>query len=147
MNIFSNGKGESSMHKYETSIFAELESSGFWRLQTNDATLVRVMSGRAKQPSSPWTVVGRGLTATDPMIYRREFSSSTKAKKSFERILTRLDAQEHELVNVTHGKGWISQSPSVASNQPKRCHTSPNNQKQARANQGLPLTHSNGNII
>ena len=135
------------MHQIETSLFAELESSGFWRLQTNEPSLIKVMNGRAKQPGSPWMITGRGLTATDPMIYRREFSSSTKAKKSFERILTRLDAQEHELVNVTHGKGWISQSPSVASNQPKRCHTSPNNQKQARANQGLPLTHSNGNII
>jgi hypothetical protein len=135
------------MHKYETSIFAELESCGFWRLQTNDPTLVKVMNARAKQTGSPWMITGRGLTATDPMIYRREFSSSTKAKKSFERILTRLDAQEHELVNVTHGKGWVFQSPSVASNQPKRCQASPNNQKQARANQGLPLTHSNGNII
>ena len=135
------------MHQIETSLFAELESSGFWRLQTNDATLVRVMSGRAKQPSSPWTVVGRGLTATDPMIYRREFSSSTKAKKSFERILMRINAEAHELVNVTHGKGWVFQSPSVASNQPKRCQASPNNQKQARADQGLPLADLNGNII
>jgi hypothetical protein len=135
------------MHQIETSLFAELESSGFWRLQTNEPSLIKVMNGRAKQPGSPWMITGRGLTATDPMIYRREFSSSTKAKKSFERILTRLDAQEHELVNVTHGKGWVFQSPSVASNQPKRCQASPNNQKQARANQGLPLTDSNGNII
>ena len=135
------------MHQIESSLFAELESSGFWRLQTNEPSLIKVMNGRAKQPGSPWMITGRGLTATDPMIYRREFSSSTKAKKSFERILTRLDAEAHELVNVTHGKGWVFQSPSVASNQPKRCHTSPNNQKQARANQGLPLTHYNGNII
>ena len=135
------------MHQIETSLFAELESSGFWRLQTNEPSLIKVMNGRAKQPGSPWMITGRGLTATDPMIYRREFSSSTKAKKSFERILTRLDAQEHELVNVTHGKGWISQSPSGASNQPKRCQASPNNQKQARANQGLPLADFNGNII
>ena len=147
MNLFSNGEGESSMHKYETSLFAELESCGYWRLQTNEPSLIKVMNGRAKQPGSPWMITGRGLTATDPMIYRREFSSSTKAKKSFERILTRLDAEAHELVKVTHGKGWVFQSPSVASNQPKRCHTSPNNQKQARANQGLPLTHYNGNII
>ena len=132
------------MHQIETSLFVELESSGFWRLQTNEPSLIKVMNGRAKQPGSPWMITGRGLTATDPMIYRRESSSSTKAKKSFERILTKLDAQEHELVNVTHGKGWISQSPSVASNQPKRCQASPNNQKQARADQGLPLTHSHG---
>jgi len=135
------------MHQIETSLFAELESSGFWRLQTNEPSLIKVMNGRAKQPGSPWMITGRGLTATDPMIYRREFSSSTKAKKSFERILMRINAEAHELVNVTHGKGWVFQSPSVASNQPKRCQASPNNQKQARANQGLPLTDSNGNII
>ena len=134
-------------HQIHTSIFAELESSGFWRLQTNEPSLIKVMNGRAKQPGSPWMITGRGLTATDPMIYRREFSSSTKAKKSFERILMRINAEAHELVNVTHGKGWVFQSPSVASNQPKRCQASPNNQKQARANQGLPLTHYNGNII
>jgi hypothetical protein len=128
----------------ETSLFAELESCGYWRLQTNEPVLIKIMNGRAKQTGSPWVITGRGLIATDPMIYRREFSSSTKAKMSLERILTRLDAQEHELVNVTHGKGWVSQSPSVASNQPKRCHASPNNQKQARANQGLPLTDSHG---
>jgi len=147
MNLFSNGEGESSMHKYETSLFAELESCGYWRLQTNEPVLIKIMNARAKQPDSPWMITGRGLTATDPMIYRREFSSSTKAKMSLERILTRLDAQEHEMINVGVGKGWVSQSPSVASNQPKRCQASPNNQKQARANQGLPLTHSNGNII
>ena len=128
----------------QTSLFAELESCGYWRLQTNEPVLIKIMNGRAKQTGSPWVITGRGLIATDPMIYRREFSSSTKAKMSLERILTRLDAQEHELVNVTHGKGWVSQSPSVASNQPKRCHASPNNQKQARANQGLPLTDSHG---
>ena len=128
----------------ETSLFAELESCGYWRLQTNEPVLIKIMNGRAKQTGSPWVITGRGLIATDPMIYRREFSSSTKAKMSLERILTRLDAQEHELVNVTHGKGWVSQSPSVASNQPKRCQASPNNQKQARANQGLPLTDSHG---
>ena len=128
----------------QTSLFAELESCGYWRLQTNEPVLIKIMNGRAKQTGSPWVITGRGLIATDPMIYRREFSSSTKAKKSLERILTRLDAQEHELVNVTHGKGWVSQSPSVASNQPKRCQASPNNQKQARANQGLPLTDSHG---
>ena len=128
----------------ETSLFAELESCGYWRLQTNEPVLIKIMNGRAKQTGSPWVITGRGLIATDPMIYRREFSSSTKAKKSFERILTRLDAGAHELVNVTHGKGWVFQSPSGASNQPKRCHTLPNNQKQARADQGLPLTDSHG---
>ena len=128
----------------QTSLFAELESCGYWRLQTNEPVLIKIMNGRAKQTGSPWVITGRGLIATDPMIYRREFSSSTKAKKSFERILTRLDAGAHELVNVTHGKGWVSQSPSVASNQPKRCQASPNNQKQARADQGLPLTDSHG---
>ncbi len=135
------------MHQIETSLFAELESSGFWRLQTNEPSLIKVMNGRAKQPGSPWMITGRGLTATDPMIYRREFSSSTKAKKSFERILTRLDAQEHEMINVGVGKGWVFQSPPTRENASKHCHTSPNNQKQARANQGLPLTDSNGNII
>ena len=89
------------MHQIESSLFAELESSGFWRLQTNEPSLIKVMNARAKQPGSPWMIIGRGLKATDPMIYRREFSSSTKAKKSLERILTRLDAEAHELVNVT----------------------------------------------
>jgi len=131
----------------ETSLFAELESCGYWRLQTNEPVLIKVMNARAKQSGSPWKITGRGLTATDPMIYRREFSSSTKAKMSFERILTRLDAEAHELVKVTHGKGWEIQSPSVASNQPKHCQASPNNQKQARADQGLPLTDCHGNII
>jgi len=87
----------------QTSLFAELESCGYWRLQTNEPVLIKIMNGRAKQTGSPWVITGRGLIATDPMIYRREFSSSTKAKKSFERILTRLDAGAHELVNVTHG--------------------------------------------
>ena len=131
-------------HQIHTSIFAELESSGFWRLQTNDPTLVKVMNARAKQPGSPWRVTGRGLSATDPMIYRRTFSSSTKARVSLERILTRLDAQEHELINVGVGKGWVFQSPPTRENASKRCHTSPENQKQARADQGLPLTHSHG---
>ena len=116
------------MHQIETSLFAELESCGYWRLQTNEPTLVKIMNARAKQSGSPWVITGRGLIATDPMIYRREFSSSTKAKKSFERILTRLDAGAHELVNVGVGKGWVFQSPSGASNQPKRCYTSPENQ-------------------
>ena len=112
----------------ETSLFAELESCGYWRLQTNEPVLIKVMNARANQSASPWKITGRGLKATDPMIYRREFSSSTKAKMSLGRILTRLDAQEHELVNVTHGKGWKIQSPYIEEKSLKQCHTSPNNQ-------------------
>jgi hypothetical protein len=113
------------MRKHETSIFAELESCGFWRLQTDDPTLVKIMNERAKQPRSPWKIVGRGLTVNDPMIYRRTFSSSTKAKISFERTLMRMDAEPYELVKVTVGRGWEVQRPSRGSNQLKRCHSSP----------------------
>jgi|TARA_R110000744_G_scaffold236653_1_gene354198 hypothetical protein len=126
MTSFRNGKEESYMHKCEISIFAEDSACGMWRLQTNEPTLVRVMNERAKQPRSPWSIVGRGLTATDPMIYRRSFSSSTKAKISLERILMRMDAEPYELVNVTVGRGWGVQRTSAGSNQLKRCHSSPN---------------------
>lgn len=108
-----------------TSIFAEHHVSGMWRLQTNEPTLVKVMNERAKQRRSPWSIVGRGLTATDPMIYCRAFSSSTKARVSLERILMRIDAEPYELVNVSVGRGWEVQRPSASLNQPKHCHTSP----------------------
>ena len=117
--------------QYETSIFAEDRSSGMWRLQTNDPTLVVKMNGRAKQPASPWTIAGRGLTQSDPMIYRRAFSSSTKAKISLERILMRMDAEPYELIKVSVGMGWQVESPSARSNLAKRCHTSPKNEEVA----------------
>ena len=113
-------------HQIETSIFAEDRACGMWRLQTNEPTLVKIMNERAKQPRSPWEITGRGLTATDPMIYRRTFSSSAKAKISLERILMRMDAEPYKLVNVTVGRGWEVQRASAGSNQLKRCHSSPN---------------------
>jgi hypothetical protein len=128
MTSFRNGKEESSMHNYETSIFAEDRACGMWRLQTNEPTLVKVMNERAKQPRSPWKITGRGLTATDPMIYRRSFSSSTKAKISLERLLMRMDAEPYELVNVTVGKGWEVQRALRRENGLKPCHSSLNSE-------------------
>ena len=115
-------------YKTQTSIFAEDRSSGMWRLQTNEPMLVSVMNGRAKQPRSPWKITGRGLTASDPMIYRRTFSSSTKARISFERILMRMDAEPYELVNLSDGIGWEVERPSASSNLPNRCHSLPKDQ-------------------
>lgn len=115
----------------ETSIFAEDRSSGMWRLQTNEPALVAIMNGRAKQPASPWTIVGRGLTANDPMIYQRTFSSSTKARISLERILMRMDAEPFELVDVSVSIGWEVERPSARRNPSNRCHTSPKNKEVA----------------
>ena len=69
-----------------------------------------------------------GTTATDPMIYRRSFSSSTKAKISLERLLMRMDAEPYELVNVTVGKGWEVQRALRRENGLKPCHSSLNSE-------------------
>jgi len=129
MISFTIGKEVKSMRKHETSLFAEDRSCGMWRLQTNEPALVAKMNGRAKQPASPWTITCRGLTVEDPMIYRRPFSSSTKARISLERILMRMDAEPYELVKVGIGIGWAVKRPSVRRNKLNRCHTSPNTKR------------------
>lgn len=96
----------------EISFFAEHKGSGYWRLQTNELTLVRVMNERSRHPKSPWNIAGRGQRASDPMIYRRKFSSSTKARQWLERILIRMDTKSYDLCPVAVGFGWFVCRPS-----------------------------------
>lgn len=122
----------------DTSFFAEQERCGYYRLQTNEPRLVQVMNERAKQPRSPWKITGKGLTQSDPMIYRRTFTSSIKAKTSFERILMRMDDRRYKLEPVAVGFGWnvqwyteINKTPSEANNASKCCHSSPQTKEAA----------------
>lgn len=116
----------------QTSFFAEDRHNGFYRLQTTEPRLIQVMNERAKQPRSPWQVTGRGLTQSDPMIYRRTFSSSTKAREWFDRTLMRMDDSEYKLSPVSVGFGWEvlrpseeKKTPSVANMTPECCESSP----------------------
>lgn len=109
----------------ETSIYAEKEACGFWRLQTNDIAVSEIMSKRSKQVRSPWIIVGRGLTLNDPMIYRRQYSSSTKARLGLERILSKIAVEYDELLPVDIGKGWIAQPLSSKNKGVNCCHSSP----------------------
>jgi hypothetical protein len=103
----------------ETSLFAELESSGFWRLQSNEPALIEKMNQLVEQTRSPWKVAGEALTVGSPWLYRRKFSSSTDARETFTRILMRMDAEEFELVPVTHGCGWSVKRPSSNGKAPR----------------------------
>jgi hypothetical protein len=99
-------------HQIETSLFAELETSGFWRLQTNEPALIEKMNQLAEQARSPWKVTGEALADGSPWIYRRRFSSTTDAREKFTRILMRMDAEEFELIPVAFGNGWSVKRPS-----------------------------------
>ena len=116
MTSFRSGKEGSSMHKYETSIFAELECSGYWRLQSDEPSLTAKLRHRASEKSSPWSITGTPMNAKSPWIFRRRFTCSTNAKKSLERILMRLDAEPFELVDLIDGKGWNVKRPSARRN-------------------------------
>lgn len=99
-------------HQIQTSLFAELETSGFWRLQTNEPALIAKMNQLAEQTRSPWKVTDEALAVGSPWIYRRKFSSTTDARETFTRILMRMDAEEFELVPVALGCGWSVKRPS-----------------------------------
>jgi len=104
---------------YETSIFAELECSGYWRLQSDEPSLTAKLRHRASEKSSPWSITGTPLNAESPWIFRRRFTCSTNAKKSLERIMMKLDAESFELVSLMDHKGWSVKRPSVARNRGK----------------------------
>ncbi len=104
---------------YETSIFAELECSGYWRLQSDEPSLTAKLRHRASEKSSPWSITGTPLNAESPWIFRRRFTCSTNAKKSLERIMMKLDAESFELVSLIDYKGWSVKRPSVARNRGK----------------------------
>ena len=75
---------------YETSIFAELECSGYWRLQSDEPSLTAKLRHRASEKSSPWSITG-----------------------------TPLNAESFELVSLIDHKGWSVKRPSVARNRGK----------------------------
>ena len=68
------------------SLLAEEKGEGFWRLQTEDAYLKRLMNQRVWNARSPWSLTGRSSTTC---IYRRWFSSTRNALQSIQRILAR----------------------------------------------------------
>lgn len=109
----------------DTSFFAEQERCGYYRLQTNEPRLVQVMNERAKQPRSKWQVSGRGLTQSDPMIYRRTFSSSTKARQWLDRTLMRMDDSEYKLKDLAVGFGWSVVRPSAQKKRPSASNKAP----------------------
>ena len=105
---------------YESSIFAELECSGYWRLQSNEPSLTAKLRHRASEESSPWSITGTPLNAKSPWVFRRRFTCSTNAKKSLERIMIKLDAEPFELVSLIDDcKGWTIKRPSAARNKVK----------------------------
>lgn len=66
------------------SLLAEDKGEGFWRLQTEDAHLKKLMNPRVWNARSPWNLTGRSSTTC---IYRRWFSSTRNALQSIQRIL------------------------------------------------------------
>jgi hypothetical protein len=106
MISFTIGKELKSMRKHETSLFAEDQHSGPYRLQTTDKRLIEKINGLTKQKRSPWKIVGRGLKKSDPMIFCCTFSSSTEAREWLERTIMRMDARSYTLKPVGVGYGW-----------------------------------------
>ena len=68
------------------SLLAEEKGEGFWRLQTEDAYLKRLMNQRVWNARSPWSLTGRSSTTC---IYRRWFCSTRNALQAIKRILAR----------------------------------------------------------
>ena len=68
------------------SLLAEEKGEGFWRLQTEDAHLKKLMNPRVWNARSPWNFTGRSSTTC---IYRRWFCSTRNALQSIQRILAR----------------------------------------------------------
>ena len=66
------------------SLLAEEKGEGFWRLQTEDAHLKKLMNPRVWNARSPWSLTGRSSTTC---IYRRWFCSTRNALQSIKRIL------------------------------------------------------------
>lgn len=98
----------------ETSFFAELESAGYWRLQSNNPELIRKLRRRSSGANSPWSIVLTPGLRNSPWLFRRRFSDASKARHSFERILMSLSSEPFELVPVTVGKGWEVKRPPTA---------------------------------
>jgi hypothetical protein len=67
-------------------LFTEEKSDGFWRLQTEDAHLKKLMKPRVWNARSPWHLTGRSSTTC---IFRRRFSSTRNALQSIRGILDR----------------------------------------------------------
>ena len=65
-------------------LFTEEKSDGFWRLQTEDAYLKKLMKPRVWNARSPWHLAGRSSTTC---IFRRRFSSTRNALQSIRGIL------------------------------------------------------------
>ena len=68
------------------SLLAEEKGEGFWRLQTEDAHLKKLMNPRVWNGRSPWSLTGRSSTTC---IYRRWFCSTRNALQAIKRILAR----------------------------------------------------------
>ena len=66
------------------SLLAEEKGEGFWRLQTEDAHLKKLMKPRVWNARSPWSLTGRSSATC---IYRRWFCSTRNALQSIQRIL------------------------------------------------------------
>ena len=82
---YSNGK-QAWEETPIASLFAEEKGEGFWRLQTEDAHLKKLMKPRVWNARSPWHLTGRSSTTC---IYRRWFCSTRNALQSIKRILAR----------------------------------------------------------
>ena len=80
---YSNGK-QAWKETPIASLLAEEKGEGFWRLQTEDAHLKKLMKPRVWNARSPWHLTGRSSTTC---IYRRWFSSTRNALQSIKRIL------------------------------------------------------------
>lgn len=116
----------------ETSLYPEDQCSGHWKLQSYEEPLCAKMRHRCSEKSSPWTITGTPGNSKSPWIFRRSFASSENARKSLERILMRLDAEDYEIVHEGHGKGFVVKRPSGGQNlrevharltENRQCHT------------------------
>ena len=71
---------------YGTFIWAEQESRGNWRFQTDHQPLYKYMKKLSLKKRSPWSMVGWGTS----FIFRAEFDNKRNAKRSVQNILDKL---------------------------------------------------------
>ena len=84
---------------YGTFIFPERKTVGAWRLQTDYQPLIEIMKKRGWDKKSPWRTIGWGTS----YIFKRDFSGTYEAKRSFERILKKTGVNDAVLIRLFLG--------------------------------------------
>jgi len=84
---------------YGTFIFPERKTVGAWRLQTDYQPLIEIMKKRGWDKRSPWRTIGWGTS----YIFKRDFSGTYEAKRSFERILKKTGVNDAVLIRLFLG--------------------------------------------